>query len=56
MNDWNENLLPGSIIGDTDMVKTAIENGADVNAKDRVSSRKIVLFSSSQSNSSSLCC
>ena len=48
MNDRNVNLFSGSLIGNIKMVKMAIENGADVNAKDEISLRRMILFSSSQ--------
>ena len=44
MNERNQSLLSGSERGDINMIKIAIENGADVNAKDDISLRRIVLL------------
>ena len=55
MNEKNESLLLGTRSGDVNMVKIAIEKGADVNVKGAISLRRTALFSNTQSNSSSLC-
>ena len=55
MNERNKSLLLGSERGDIDMVKIAIENGSDVNAKDCISLRRMILFSNTRTNSSSQC-